>query len=773
MPDRCRSPRWPGGVGGSILGVLVLVLVGLCPAGAAGVAYGEIEIVLEAEPRGGFNHGYAEYRFQVKNRSGDRAIRVTLQMPGETGSRGGGGKPGSLGSITKTIEVAAGGVTSVSLFQPAAPPVGGDSVAVYINGRRQEQIIPMRVVAGATPPSHVMHGRRAGKSYGYPSSPKGGARNELNLLTTHRVPENFFQVPASSRFVFPPMGMGIGAPGTPPGGRMGGPPGAPPGIAVEPEEPPLPEWEAPLANAERLPGPFDLKPGEPREGVAPAPFPDGPAIGFGGFFPPPGGSRPVAPTGNVPPFEAQVQRSVLPISAWSSRWLAFTCYDGIFVTTEDLDELQRAGTESRATLQALWQYVETGGVLLVLGGSPGRMRTEVPIPAAYRHSPMQLNGLLVYSVGFGRCIVSPDRDPKEWTPLLPNDPILTSLGWTAFGTSPLSVGHCATAIAAVASRTTDRWSDVQSAVNSTSMTWRSSRSFVDLNKNFPVVDDLGLPVKGLFALMVLFGVAMGPANLMWLTRTKRRIWLLWTVPALSLFFCFAVLGYMVVAEGWQGHARVGGITILDEGEKRATTLGRTAFYSPVTPGDGLHFGDTTEVQMLGDENAAWTSSCSIDWTNDQHLARGWVTARVPAFFALRKSETLRRERITLHREADGGLSVANALGVDIAHLWLADEKGRLYRAAAIAAGGNARLESEGKLVAPTIPLHAWREIYSNTDWLAMGKTLRDEPARFLGPGTYVAFVESSPFLEQGLKNAHVRPTESVILGVMADPAGKR
>ena len=466
---------------------------------------------------------------------------------------------------------------------------------------------------------------------------------------------------------------------------------------------------------------------------------------------------------------------------WSTRWLAFTRYDGIVVTTEDLDELQRAGAETRAVLQALWQYVETGGVLLVIGNGKGQ--PEVPIPAAYRHSPLQTDGLLVYSVGFGRCIVSPDRDRKKWTPVGWDDVLFSSVGdWLGAGASPFNrLPQCRAALALHdpangslgPQQFENRWGVVQSAVSGTSIAFRNSRSFIDLNKTFAVVDDLGLPVKGLFALMVLFGLAMGPANLMWLTRLKRRIWLLWTVPALSLFFCLAVLGYMVVAEGWQGHARVGGITILDEGEKRATTLGRTAFYSPVTPGDGLHFSDTTEVQLLGDENAAWTSSCSIDWTNDQHLSRGWVTARVPSFFALRKSETLRRERLSLRREADGGLSVANALGVDIVQLWLADDRGRLYRAAAIAAGGSARLEDKGTQVAPAIPLQAWREIYVNTDWLLVAKNLRDEPAKYLGPGTYVAVVESSPFLEQGLKNAQVRPSESIVLGIMADPAGKR
>ena len=689
-------------------------------------------------------HGYTEYRFQVRNRSADRAIRVTFQMPGESGR---GGRGGGLGSITKTVEVAAGGVLAVSLLQPAAPEVNGNSVVVYINGRKQEQIIPVSIVSGASPPAHLAHGRRGGRAYGY-GYPKSGVRSEVNLLTTLRVPEDFFQVPA--RFGMggpmggaPGMGAppGMGGPGGPPGGAGEGLP-APAVEEVVPAASRLRDWEAPLPNAERRPDPFALEEPPPEPEARPG-FLGGPG-GPGG----PGmmGRPPVVPLGPGPAFPAQLQRAELPIAAWSSRWLAFTRFDGIFVTSEDLDELQRAGTESRAILQALWQYVETGGVLLVIGNGKGQ--PEVPIPAAYRHSPLQTDGLLVYSVGFGRCIVSPDRDRKKWTPPEQHD----------------EEG---------AARAPDRWGVVQSAVNGTSIAFRNNRSFMDLNKTFAVVDDLGLPVKGLFALMVLFGLAMGPANLMWLTRLKRRIWLLWTVPALSLFFCLAVLGYMVVAEGWQGHARAGGVTILDEGEKRATTLGRTAFYSPVTPGDGLHFSDTTEVQLLGDENAAWTSSCSIDWTNDQHLARGWVTARVPSFFALRKSETLRRERLSLRREADGGLSVANALGVDISHLWLADEKGKLYRAAAIAAGGSARLEDAGVQVAPAIPLQAWREVYVNTDWLLVAKNLRDEPAKYLGPGTYVAVVESSPFLEQGLKNAQVRPSESVILGIMADPAGKR
>jgi hypothetical protein len=46
---------------------------------------------------------------------------------------------------------------------------------------------------------------------------------------------------------------------------------------------------------------------------------------------------------------------------WSSDWLAYSRYDGIVITADDLKAVP---AEVRA---ALWQYVETGGALLVLG----------------------------------------------------------------------------------------------------------------------------------------------------------------------------------------------------------------------------------------------------------------------------------------------------------------------------------------------------------------------------------------------------------------------
>src|SRR5262249_57686222 len=118
-----------------------------------------------------------------------------------------------------------------------------------------------------------------------------------------------------------------------------------------------------------------------------------------------------------------------------------------------------------------------------------------------------------------------------------------------------------------------------------------------------------------------------------------------TTPAVSLLTIFAVFGYMIVSEGWHGHLRTETLTLLDENSHHAVTIGRTGFYSPLTPGGGLHFSPETELMpQTGsmEEASIYTrgrrpssgsgSSCSLDWTQAQHLSRGWVNARTPAHF---------------------------------------------------------------------------------------------------------------------------------------------
>jgi hypothetical protein len=291
----------------------------------------------------------------------------------------------------------------------------------------------------------------------------------------------------------------------------------------------------------------------------------------------------------------------------------------------------------------------------------------------------------------------------------------------------------------------------------------------EANRMFPVVADIGIPVRGLFVLMLLFTLLIGPINLYVLALQKRRIWMLWTVPVISLLTCASVFGYMLLAEGWQGYVRTEGLTILDESAHRATTIGWTAFYSPMTPGDGLHFSyDTELVPQIMEEpyRRSGGTARTLDWTSDQHLASGWVSARIPAHFVLRKSE-VRRERVTVSRARDGTLTMVNGLGAEISQFWFADQQGRIHSAQHVPPGSQVALRSTGEELEADARPENLRQLYAG-DWSFQIHQPGRNPQSYLRPGCYVAVLEATPFIEEGLTKVKTRKCRSVVYGILRD-----
>ena len=400
----------------------------------------------------------------------------------------------------------------------------------------------------------------------------------------------------------------------------------------------------------------------------------------GGFSPSGGVPHPFAPASSGAGYET-IDLG-LPVSAWSRSWLGYSRYDGVIVTGDDVRQMPPD------VQSALWRYVECGGALLVLGGRE--------LPDSWRlKATTDFTGFVNYHAGFGQCIVTAKADTIHLSP--------------------------------------EQWSEIVFSWLKTKTPVKTGRSVEDANATFPVVEGLGVPVRGMFLLMLLFAVAIGPVNLIALSRKKRRIWMFWTTPVISLMTCFAVLVYATFAEGWDRHARTEGLTILDERTHRATTIGWTAFYSSLTPSDGLHFSYETELTPQIASREIGGTPRSVDWTHDQHLESGWMTARVPAHFMLRKSE-VRRERVTVRRGTNNRLSVVNGLGAEIRQFWLADKDGTVYFGVDIPAGAETELSSrtESRLGRPggvdeTFHFELW-DPSVNTDLDAgdISPTLRDE-----------------------------------------------
>jgi len=274
----------------------------------------------------------------------------------------------------------------------------------------------------------------------------------------------------------------------------------------------------------------------------------------------------------------------------------------------------------------------------------------------------------------------------------------------------------------------------------------------------------------------VFAVTIGPVNLWVLGRKRRRMWLLWTVPAISLATCLAIWVYAVAAEGFSADRRIETITILDQEHQTAATLGFAAYYAPLTPGGGLMFDPHTELTPQLDRRSRRNSgrSRTVSLTRGQNLDSGWVIARVPAHFAVRKPQINVRERLTVKRTSDGGsYRVTNGFGGDLLRVWYADDAGKVYAATgdantpAARAGESVTLSaapaSTGRAVRP------WRELYTQ-DWIlsldGVNRSANSAQAGRLAPHTYLAVLDGQPFIEPGLEGSDVRRERAYVLGIV-------
>jgi hypothetical protein len=123
--------------------------------------------------------------------------------------------------------------------------------------------------------------------------------------------------------------------------------------------------------------------------------------------------------------------------------------------------------------------------------------------------------------------------------------------------------------------------------------------------------------------MLAFVIIIGPVNIIYLSRHKRRTQMLWTIPAISFATTLLVFAYSLLHEGITPDTRIVGMTVLDQTSHHAVTIGGTAFYCPLTPSGGLHFDFETEATPLIRIGYGSGTAREVDWTQSQHLGRGW------------------------------------------------------------------------------------------------------------------------------------------------------
>ena len=281
-------------------------------------------------------------------------------------------------------------------------------------------------------------------------------------------------------------------------------------------------------------------------------------------------------------------------------------------------------------------------------------------------------------------------------------------------------------------------------------------SLDQVSSALPALEKTAIPVGSMFLVLIGFAFAGGPVSLFMLAKRDRRIWIFITLPLLAVATAVTVVGAVLANEGWVRIQKSSTVTLLDEARAEATTIGWAGFYSTFPPNAGVRFDPDSEVRPFFLPKDAVT-----DWTDGQRFVSGWIGSRVPSHFAFRKCES-RRERVPL-RVAGGRLYALNGLGVTIKDLLVAGDDGAIFRAQHIPAGKEMVLLPAGQRVDaakdPALlygPAAMWHSLYGRVS---------AEQRQFLQPGTYVAVLEGSPFVEKALARPTRSEAQSVVIGI--------
>jgi hypothetical protein len=269
----------------------------------------------------------------------------------------------------------------------------------------------------------------------------------------------------------------------------------------------------------------------------------------------------------------------------------------------------------------------------------------------------------------------------------------------------------------------------------------------------------GVSTRVYLGILVVFTVIIGPANYMYLKRTRQQVLMVLTTPAISLAFILLLAGYALAGEGFGMHARAESFTFLDQASKQAVTRATVSLYAAgMAPWNGAQFPKDAAVFPL----ASGGQQMTLDLTDVQQYSSGLMQARTPINFEEIVVRTA-RERLTFSREG-AGISVVNALGVPIKQL-VYREGGTVYALKdAVPVGGRGVLERGAgpgldRLLKPDKPLAG-----PDTMYIDRSDKFQHFFIDSLADGAFFAVVDRSPFWEPGVSNIVEQGSFHIVAG---------
>jgi hypothetical protein len=313
-------------------------------------------------------------------------------------------------------------------------------------------------------------------------------------------------------------------------------------------------------------------------------------------------------------------------------------------------------------------------------------------------------------------------------------------------------------------------------------------------------------------LVTLFAVVVGPVNFYVLRRARRLYLLLLTVPAGTLLVTAGLILFALASDGVRVRLRVRSFADFDQHTGRAAVWSRQSYYAALAPSQGLAFPADTAVYPLVYEPGSSTSDRTtlLHWdVNQQQLRRGYLAPRTATqFMTCRATTSTARLHVTEPAENAKALQVENRLGTTIRYLVVRAKSGQFFAGEQIRdgqAGSASPLSTDevyealyaiARPVEPADPPADYNPRLQNDNLLTlidgyrghlpnsdsgfgdplMVRSLLEtnlgayfnyvrQPQAGLGhlqPGSYLAVVETSPFVVSGIPHAREEASLHVV-----------
>lgn len=267
-----------------------------------------------------------------------------------------------------------------------------------------------------------------------------------------------------------------------------------------------------------------------------------------------------------------------------------------------------------------------------------------------------------------------------------------------------------------------------------------------------------LPRVTLSLLLVGLAVLLGPVNLLLVRASDRPPLMLVSTPLLALASGGALVAWGLLRDGLDVRVRSQTLTLLDQRDRRASTMDATALFAGRAQARGLRPGPGTALfpsQPYGEGSWTIREGAERELSGTRFLpARQKVWLR-----ALSEQTTARRLDL---RPGERGLLAANHLGAPIRSLLVHTSEGGWWTTAGKLADGEEGALERARLDPPT------GEVMPPGDLLTFGNApaidlLTPGP---LPPGTYLALLDGQPFRDRLGLEADEEPGLAYVLGVL-------